>query len=145
MTTALQIVEGAAVKATIKTAEIDLEAFEFQQILDDMNDMLSEWADIGLTPAFARVSNSTDTVNIDDNAVGAVKESLAIKIAPSFSKPITQGMVLNANTSRSRLEASQIFIGEVAYPDTLPTGSGNDCSDVSIDRRFFKQNTKDNF
>ena len=145
MTTVLQIVNGAAIKATIKTAEIDLEAFEFQQILDDMNDMLSEWADIGLTPAFARVSNSTDTVNISDNAVGAVKDALAIRIAPSFSKPLTQGMVLNANTSRSRLEASQIFIGEVAFPDTLPTGSGNDCNNASIDRRFFTQNKQGNF
>ncbi len=145
MTTAQKIIDGAAVKATIKTAEIDLEAFEFQQILDDMNDMLSEWADIGLTPAFARVSNSTDTVNISDNAVGAVKDALAIRIAPSFSKPLTQGMVLNANASRSRLEASQIFIGEVAFPDTLPTGSGNDCNDTAIDRRFFTQNKQGNF
>ena len=145
MTTAQQIVDGAAVKATVKTAEIELEAFEFQQILDDMNDLLSEWADSGLTPAFTEVSNSTDTVNIDRNAVSAVKNALAIRIAPSFNKPITQGMVINASDSKSRLEASQIFIGEVAYPDTLPTGSGNDCADVSIDRRFFKQNTKDNF
>ena len=145
MTTAQQIIDGAAVKATIKTAELDLEAFEAQQILDDMNDMLVEWADIGLTPTFSEVTNLTDTVDIDRNAVGAVKDALSIRIAPSFSKPITQGMVLNANASRSRLEASQIFIGEVAYPDTLPTGSGNDCSETSIDRRFFTQNTKDNF
>ena len=145
MTTAQQIIDGAAVKATIKTAELDLEAFEAQQILDDLNDMLVEWADIGLTPTFSEVTNLTDTVDIDRNAVGAVKDALSIRIAPSFSKPITQGMVLNANASRSRLEASQIFIGEVAYPDTLPTGSGNDCSETSIDRRFFTQNTKDNF
>ena len=145
MTTAQQIIDGAAVKATIKTAELDLEAFEAQQILDDLNDMLVEWADIGLTPTFSEVTNLTDTVDIDRNAVGAVKDALSIRIAPSFSKPITQGMVLNANASRSRLEASQIFIGEVAYPDTLPTGSGNDCSETSIDRRFFTQNTKGNF
>ena len=145
MTTAQQIIDGAAVKATIKTAELDLEAFEAQQILDDMNDMLVEWADIGLTPTFSEVTNLTDTVDIDRNAVGAVKDALSIRIAPSFSKLITQGMVLNANASRSRLEASQIFIGEVAYPDTLPTGSGNDCADTAIDRRFFTQNTKDNF
>ena len=145
MTTAQQIIDGAAVKATIKTAEIDLEAFEFQQILDEMNDMLTEWADSGLTPAFKEVTNSTDTVNIDRNAVSAVKNALAIRISPSFGKIITQGMVLNANESRSRLEASQIFIGEVAYPDSLPTGSGNDCADSSISRRFYTQNKQDNF
>jgi|TARA_R110000822_G_scaffold95314_9_gene218077 hypothetical protein len=145
MTTVLQIVNGAAIKATIKTAEIDLEAFEFQQILDEMNDLLSEWADSGLTPAFVEVSNSTDTVNIDRNAVSAVKNALAIRIAPQFSKPITQGMVLNANDSKSRLEASQIYIGEVAYPDSLPTGSGNECARTEIERRFYTPNKKDNF
>jgi hypothetical protein len=145
MTTVLQIVNGAAIKATIKTAEIDLEAFEFQQILDEMNDLLSEWADSGLTPAFVEVSNSTDTVNIDRNAVSAVKNALAIRIAPQFNKPITQGMVLNANDSKSRLEASQIYIGEVAYPDSLPTGSGNECARTEIERRFYTPNKKDNF
>ena len=145
MTTAQQIIDGAAVKASIKTAEIDLEAFEFQQILDEMNDMLSEWADSGLTPSFSEVTNSSDTVNIDRNAVSAVKNALAIRIAPSFGKVISQGMVLIANESRSRLEASQIFIGEVAYPDSLPTGSGNDCADSSISRRFYTQNKQDNF
>jgi hypothetical protein len=145
MTTVLQIVNGAAIKATIKTAEIDLEAFEFQQILDEMNDLLSEWADSGLTPAFVEVSNSTDTVNIDRNAVSAVKNALAIRIAPQFNKPITQGMVLNANDSKSRLEASQIVIGEVAYPDSLPTGSGNECARTEIERRFYTPNKKDNF
>jgi hypothetical protein len=145
MTTVLQIVNGAAIKATIKTAEIDLEAFEFQQILDEMNDLLSEWADSGLTPAFVEVSNSTDSVNIDRNAVSAVKNALAIRIAPQFNKPITQGMVLNANDSKSRLEASQIYIGEVAYPDSLPTGSGNECARTEIERRFYTPNKKDNF
>jgi hypothetical protein len=145
MTTVLQIVNGAAIKATIKTAEIDLEAFEFQQILDEMNDLLSEWADSGLTPAFVEVSNSTDTVNIDRNAVSAVKNALAIRIAPQFNKPITQGMVLNANDSKARLEASQIYIGEVAYPDSLPTGSGNECARTEIERRFYTPNKKDNF
>ena len=142
MTTALQIVEGAAVKANIKTAEIPLEAFESQQILDDMNDLLTEWADIGLTPAFTEVSNLTDTVDIDRNAVSAAKNALSIRIAPSFNKALTQGMVINAETSLRRLEASVVFIGDVSFPDTLPTGSGNDCYD---DDRFFDSNKKANF
>jgi hypothetical protein len=77
--------------------------------------------------------------------VSAVKNALAIRIAPQFSKPITQGMVLNANDSKSRLEASQIYIGEVAYPDSLPTGSGNECARTEIERRFYTPNKKDNF
>ena len=145
MTTALQIVNGAAEHIGLRTAETDLEAFEFQSILDNMNDLLTEWADSGLTPAYVEVTNSTDTVNIERNAVAATKYALAMRIAPSFDRVITQALVINAANSKSRLEASQLHIGEVAYPDSLPIGSGNECSLTQLDRRFYPQNTKDNF
>ena len=145
MTTALQIVDGAAEHIGVKTAEISLEAFEFQLILNNMNDLLEEWNESGLTPAFSSVENSTDTVDIPRAGVAAAKYELAIRIAPAFQKNISQALVLNAAKSLQRLEAAQVFIGQVAYPDTLPTGSGNDCADTAIDRRFFNQNTKENF
>tara|TARA_R110000744_G_scaffold371735_1_gene482941 strand:- start:43 stop:480 length:438 start_codon:yes stop_codon:yes gene_type:complete len=145
MTTVLQIVNGAAEHVNVRTAETDLEAFEFQQILDNMNDLLSEWADSGLTPAFTEVSNSTDTVNIDRNAVAAVKYALAIRIAPAFTKVVTQALAKNAADSFQKLQASVVYIGRVAYPDTLPTGSGNDCFDGFDDDRFFPANSEVNF
>jgi len=145
VTTALQIVDGAAEHIGVKTAEISLESFEFQLILDNMNDLLEEWNESGLTPAFVSVENSTDTVDIPRSGVAAAKYELAIRIAPAFQKVVSQALVLNATKSLQRLQAAQVFIGQVAYPDTLPTGSGNDCSDVSVDRRFYPQNTKENF
>ena len=145
MTTVLQIVNGATEKLGVKTAESALEAGDFQVVLDEMNDLLTEWADIGLTPAFVEVGNSTDLVNIDRNAVSAVKNALAIRIAPSFQRIVTSALAEIARDSLSRLEASQVFIGEVAYPDTLPTGSGNTCGDTFNDQRFFPQNQKENF
>lgn len=144
MTTALQIINGATEEIGVKTAESALEPGDFQFTLDRMNDMLTEWADTGLTPAFVEVSNSTDTVAIERNAVGAVKYALAMRIAPAFQKPITQALVLLAGTTMAALETSAVYIGEVAYPDTLPTGSGNDCGGTFRDR-FFDQNKKVNF
>jgi hypothetical protein len=143
MTTVLQIVNGAAVKIGLKTAEIDLEAFEFQQILDEMNDMLSIWADKGLTPGFVEVSNSTDTVNIDRNAVSAVKNALAISIAPSFDKIITPALAKIAADTLQALQSSTVFLKRIKYPDTLPMGSGNVCTDY--DERFFPANLEKNF
>ena len=145
MTTVLQIVEGAAEEVGVKEAESALEPEDFQKIVDRMNDMLAEWSDIGLTPAFKEVTETTDIVDVDRNAVAAIKYNLAIRIAPAFERIVTQSLALNARESLSRLEASTNFIGDVAYPDTLPTGSGNDCADVAIDRRFFKQNIGENF
>jgi hypothetical protein len=143
MTTVLQIVNGAAVKIGLKTAEVDLEAFEFQQILDEMNDMLSIWADRGLTPAFVQVSNSTDTVNIEDSAVSAAKNNLAINIAPSFDKLITPALAKIAADTLQALQSSTVFLGRIKYPDTLPMGSGNGCTDY--EERFFPANLEKNF
>ncbi|MBL4869827.1 MAG: hypothetical protein JKX72_02610 [Robiginitomaculum sp.] len=145
MTIVLQIVNGAAEKLGVKSAESALEPGDFQVIVDEMNDMLTEWADIGLTPAFVEVLNSTDTVNVDRNAVSAIKSNLAIRIAPSFQRGVQRELAVAAAATLQALEASEIFIGEVALPDTLPSGSGNDCSNVFSNDRFFPQNKKVNF
>jgi hypothetical protein len=145
MTTARQICEGAAEEIYVKNAEVALEAGDFQIFFVRMNDMLLEWADSGLTPAFVEVFNGDDTVLIDSNARAAVKYSLAVRCAPAFQKPLTQGLVLLRDESVQKLEASTDFIGEVAYPDTLPLGSGNRCPDDSIDQRFFPAGKKENF
>lgn len=145
MTTATQIINGAAEHIGVKRAELALQPGDFQVILDNMNDMLTEWADLGLTPAYQEVFNGDDVVAVDRNAVSAVKSNLAILIAPSFQKVVTQALGIIARTTLSKLETSVVFIGEVAYPDTLPTGSGNDCQDSFRDDRFFPTNKKENF
>lgn len=145
MTTVLQIVNGSAEKLGVKSAESALEAGDFQVIVDEMNDMLTEWADNGLTPAFKEVTESDDIVDVDRNAVSAIKNNLAIRIAPSFQRVVQPSLALIASTSLQTLEASVIFIGQVALPDTLPSGSGNDCSNIFSNDRFFPQNKKVNF
>jgi hypothetical protein len=147
MTTARQIVNGAAEELGVKTAEITLESDDFNAFFNRMNDMLLEWADSGLTPAFKEVFNGDDTIEIDSNARAAIKFALAIRCAPSFQKPITAGLAENARDSLSRLESSTAFIGDVQFPDTLPIGSGNECPDFgfSQDDRFFPGNQKENF
>lgn len=145
MTTALEIINGAAEEIGVKTAEIALESEDFQIILNRMNDMLLEWADIGLTPQFNEVSLRTDTVEIEANARRAVKTNLAIICAPAFQKQVSISLAQSASDSLQRLEASTSFIGEVDYPDSLPTGSGNDCENFGTNRRFFNRNLKENF
>jgi hypothetical protein len=142
MTTAAQLIEGAAEEIGVKTAESELEAEDYQMILDRLNDLGFEWADSGLTPAFIEVANRDDIVNIDNNARAAFKFTLAIRIAPAFERIVTPALAANADTALQRLQASVVFIGDVAYPDTLPEGSGNDCL---TDTRFFPQNQKESF
>lgn len=145
MATALDICSSAAEEIGVKTAEIALEEGDFQIIFSRMNDMLLEWADIGLTPEFQEVQFGTDEVNVQPNARAAVKLNLALRCAPAFQKPITADLAALSASALDRLYVSTDFIGEVAYPDTLPMGSGNQCSDNDIDQRFFPNGKRENF
>jgi hypothetical protein len=145
MTTALQIVEGAAEELTVKTAEIPLESADAQIFFDRMNDMLSEWADVGITPQFSEVFNLSDTVQVDRSAVAAVKYNLAIRCAPAFQKKVAMALGTSASDSYRRLLASITHI-DVDFPDTLPVGSGNECAEASyLDDRFFPHQKEENF
>lgn len=145
MTTAAQIVDGAAEEIYIKTAEIALEAEDAQKIFERMNDMLLEWADIGITPGFKEVFNISDEVIIDRHAVAAVKYNLAIRCASVFKKQVSGALGEMSQSTLERLMASVDFIGDVAYPDTLPLGSGNECPDFNLDNKFSPANKEDNF
>lgn len=147
MTTMREIVEDAFEEIGVKKAEVSLTGDELQSGIRRCNDMLSEWSDIGILPAYEPVLNGDDTVAIERNAIGAVKYKLAIRLAPSFQKPIPQSLMMIANESMSRLEASNMVIN-VAFPDTLPIGSGNECQPNGngyLDNRFFTENKMDNF
>jgi hypothetical protein len=107
--------------------------------------MLTEWDDLGIITGYNPVLNGADTLEVDRSAVGAIKFKLAIRLAPSFQKAVTPALMVNADDSFARLEASSAYIGEVAYPDTLPIGSGNQCPNINTDRRFFSNNKTENF
>ena len=145
MTTMREVVEDALEEINVKTAEVALTNDELQSGIRRCNDMLTEWDDAGIIVGYNPVTNGDDTIEVERNAVGAIKYNLAIRMAPSFTKIVTPSLAKNAEDSLMRLKASNAFIGDVAFPDTLPLGSGNECYDVDIDRRFFDNNKKSNF
>lgn len=145
MTTARELCEGAAEEIDVKTAEVALEADDFNIFFVRLNDMLLEWKDSGLTPAFNEVFDGDDTVEIDSNSRAAIKYNLAMRCSSAFQKPITAALAQMASDTLQRLETSTAYIGPVAYPDSLPLGSGNQCGDFFYDDRFFPTNKKGNF
>lgn len=145
MVTMREVVEDAAEEIGAKTAEIPLESDELQSGIRRCNDMLTEWDDIGIISGYNPVLNGDDVLEVDRNAVSAIKYNLAIRMAPSFRKPVSAALGSIAGSTLSRLEASGAFIGNVEFPDTLPMGSGNECPGLDTDRRFFNPNEKENF
>ena len=145
MTTARQVVNRAAEEIGVKTAEAELEPADAQVIFDRMNDILIEWADTGLTPAFVEVFSLDDEIGVDRHAIGAASYALAMRIAPSFQRLVTPDLRDSANTTLQALERSVVHIGDIALPDTLPVGSGNECGEIFRNDRFFSTNKKVNF
>jgi hypothetical protein len=139
-----EVVEDALEEIGVKTAEVSLTDDELQSGIRRCNDMLTEWDDASIIVGYNPVLNGDDTIEVDRNAVGAIKYNLAIRLASSFDKIVNQALAKNASDSMSRLEASSSNI-IVAFPDTLPLGSGNQCPNINTDRRFFNSNKTENF
>ena len=145
MTTMLEVVQDAFEEIGVKTAEVALTGDELQSGIRRCNDMLLEWDDSGVIVGYNEVLNGDDDLGVERNSIGAIKYNLAIRLAPSYQKVITPALVAISTTTLDTLMASNTNIGEIAYPDTLPMGSGNECHDYDTDRRFFPNNQPDNF
>jgi hypothetical protein len=145
MTTIREVVEDAFEEIGVKTAEVPLTDDELQSGIRRCNDMLTEWDDIGIIFGYTPVLNGDDTINVERNAVGAIKYNLAIRLAPSFQRVVGNALAALAGGTLDVLKASNTDISNVAYPDTLPFGSGNQCSSNGTDIRFFPGNKTDNF
>ena len=142
---ALDFVEAAAEEIGVKTAELNLESGDAQSILNRLNDMLFEWRYMFLTPRFEELLNLQQEVDVDAEANGAIKSNLAIRIAPLFQKAITPGLSSLAISTKETHAIITMQPLDVAYPDTLPIGSGNQCFDFNNNRRFYPRIPKENF
>lgn len=145
MVTIREIVQDAFEEIGVKTAEVPLTSDELQSGIRRCNDMLTEWDDLGVIFGYAPVLNGDDIVNVDRNAIGAVKFNLAIRLAPSFQKVVGGALVATAESSLNALMISSSDLSNIAYPDTLPLGSGNQCASNDTDHRFFPNNERSNF
>ena len=145
MATAADIIKGSLRRLQVIEDETPIEPSEIQDGLEDLNDFGSSHEVGFLALGFAPVENTGDTVNIPRGAVGYFKDALAIYMAGQYGAPIPQTLITSAQMTKSAaLNAFQVPI-DVAFPDTLPIGSGNECDLISEDQRFFAPNNKENF
>jgi hypothetical protein len=145
MTTMREVVEDAFEDITVKKAETALESDELQSGIRRANDMLVQWDNIGRIVGYSPVTDPDVELVLEPAAIAAAKANLAIKLAPSYSKPITNVLAENARTTLDELRNANAHIGPVAYPDSLPIGSGNECPDNFSNQRFFDENKDENF
>ena len=146
MATATEIITRSLTRLGIRAAETSLEPAELQDGLSLLNDMLSNWEEAGYNLGFSPVANITDEVRIPRGANQAVIDSLAIMMAPEYSRPISAALAVSAKFSFDNMLTANVFIGDVDLPSTLPRGSGNQCDyDNWYNETFFPEKDKRNF
>ena len=144
MTTSADIISGALKHLGIRAAESPLTAAEVQDGLEDLNDMGAEWEESGLEMGFEPSLDANATLNLPRSSIGAFKANLAVRIAPQYSRIVSPALAQLASDTMKALENSLVFIGDVEYPSTQPTGGGNYSGDL-LGNRFFPQNKKERF
>jgi len=144
MPTFLNVVEGALKHLGVKASEVAIEAAEAQDALDDLNDMGEEWEGSGINVGFIASTDLNATFPTPRDTISAYKANLAIRLAPQYEKIVSPALAKLADDTFNALTTAYVFVGDVEFPGTLPTGSGNRCSEV-FDRRFFNQNKIENF
>ena len=145
MATMREIVQDAFEEIGVKKAEVALTDDELQSGIRRCNDLLTSWDAIGYIVGYNPVTNGDDTLELEPAAISAVKYNLAARLAPSYQKTVTQELAAIAGDSFNILINQNIHIGDVAYPDSLPLGSGNTGCNTETDRRFFNNNQDENF
>jgi len=146
MATGADMVNGALRKLGINPSDSAIEGQEMLDGIESLNDMLIEWENSGIVLGFAPIADSADTVRVPRGTENAIKANLAGRMASDYSKQLSPALVAEIGASTDNMLRIISKPLDVEFPDTLPLGSGNQCSDDTYwDQRFFNTNNKENF
>ena len=137
MATAKQVLDRVFSKARVKRAGVDLTDDDYDTGIDVMNDWFTQLASIGLSLRYTRVSKQADEVTVQDWVLKVLKSNLTPLIAGEYDKTITPIMIGEAAGDYRFLLQRKVTLDETYFPDTLPTGSGNNPDNQTGNGNFF--------
>lgn len=134
MATAENVVTRALNYLLVQSSEQPVQASEFVDSIDTLNDMMTEWAGVGINIGYTLLESPADVVTVPDSTLGAIKFNLAMRLAAEYDATPSQFLSLSADNSFTNLLNQTISVEAACFPDTLPIGSGNECLN---NQRFF--------
>ena len=125
-----QIIEAAFDEIGIASYAFDLQPDQLQAALRKLDAMMAEWTARGIrlayplpgSPQYSDIDSQTD---IPDGAISAVTLHLAIRLAPSYGRPVQAYTLSNAARALEAIMAQQAAPQEMDFPRNLPVGAGN--------------------
>ena len=120
-----EIVVDALEYLITQAEEAPIEATEARAVMRTLNDMMSAWDALGISLGYTEVSDLGDTVTVPLGAKLGIKANLAVFIADKYDIPISPNLARIAKIGYEAILNLATDTAEMAYPDTLPQGSGN--------------------
>jgi hypothetical protein len=125
-----QFVEQAFVEIGLAGYIFDITPEELNTALRQLDSMMAAWNAKGIRlgwpiPADPLNADLDDETAVTDAANEAIYCGLAVRIAPSFGKTITQTTAFLAKQAYDQLLAIAAVPPEKQFPHTLPAGAGN--------------------
>jgi len=137
MATAEQVISQALSLILVRQSESPLRPDEYQSGIETLNDLMTMWDSSGLPLGYTLVDNLSDEITVPAFALLAIKQNLAIQLAPEFGGNIDQMLLSNAAMAKRALYSAVVRAEASCYPSTLPVGSGSSGSSGGRSRRFY--------
>lgn len=123
--TVKEVVTDALEDILEQSSEEPIEASDMRAGIRYLNDMMFMLDAKGVSLGFTRVSSGGDIVTVADGAIAGMKALLALALAPKFDSTPSQDLRVTARDGLMAMRELSGGIDPVAYPGTLPRGSGN--------------------
>lgn len=147
-TTKSDIVASALNKLAVTGFDYEIDPEELKTGVAMLEYLMADWDARGIKIGY-RFSPDPETANISDPcglpdiAFRAVTYQLAIDLADTYGKQVTQSIAAGASSAMTSLLSATQFIPEVQYPNRMPRGSGNTVRYNRRDRFYRKSVTLD--
>lgn len=125
MTTAREVIEDALDNLAVLDSEEGVQAAEFEAARRRLNDLMFALSADGIALGFTEVTSTSSVMTVPRGALAAIKALLARELAPVYNVQISDALKLSIARGMTTLTNLTAGVGESAYPDTLPVGSGN--------------------
>jgi len=125
LTTAGDVIERALKAILVEGADSALEADEYADSLDALNDYMAMTEANGICLGYTRVCNIADTVTVPDSVISGIVANLAIYMAPDFSGVVSAGLAKRAKEGMRAMRRVGRKNTATQLPSTLPSGAGN--------------------
>lgn len=127
-----ELVSAALNEIGISDYEFDIDPEQITAGIRRMDAMLAQWSSRGvvLSYPFGELDGSVDS-NVPDTAEEAVITNLAIRLAPSYGKTVSQEVLASAREAKTALFAFSTRPRSIRFPQ-MPRGAGY----KSVERPF---------